>query len=486
MRRNRIKLIHKALPGLMLLLLMSAIQASPLWTFESLTATKMAVPANGTATVQYRITNQSKKRHNLAMRSIRGISQITTGFGICRNPFILNNKESCILSLQINGTELNAPIMEGPVVCNQGNNHNQCYQPNKSNTLQITQAPPILDATIAANGSPLTLTVNGASGQLIISNSSTEVAATNITSNFTGTALDGNVIETGNTCALVPPGGSCTITYIPGNTVVPLSNFSIQGTNTNVLTAAIKIESGSTLTLVNPNPGPTIGGAVVTLTGSGLNGATAVTFGGSPATNLQVINSTSVTVITPAHIAGDVDVVIDTPAGGATLINGYSYVTPIPGQASSGGIIACANGGTQNLIATTSDISSSIKWGTFAATNASGDTDGKINTDLIIATLGAGSYAARSCYDYSIDSQGNSPCLAGNICYSDWFLPAKAQLNCLYTNRGDIGGFFTDGYWSSTEYATDPARAWRQLFNTGSQGAISKGLLNRVRCVRNF
>ena len=486
MRRTTIILPHKIVSILLLLLFISALQASPLWTFDPLTPTTMAIPANGTATVQYRITNQSKRAQKLSMKDIIGATQITSGFGVCGNPFLLTSKGSCILSLQINGSQLNVPIMEGPIVCQHGNSPHQCYQPGKSNILHITQSPPILDANISVNGSPLTLTVNGASGQLIISNSSTEVAATNITSNFTGTALDGTVTETGNTCAQVPPGSSCTLTFTPGNTVVPLTNFSIQGTNTNVITAAIKIESGSTLTGVNPNSGTAAGGVPVTLTGSGLTGATNVTFGGTPATNINVINTSTVSAITPAHVAGAVDVVIDTPAGGATLVNGYTYVSTAAGQPSAGGVIACINGGMLNLIAATVDNSSSIIWGTFVATNASSTTNGAANTALILAVLGSGSYAAQLCDTYAIDSQGNTPCQAGNVCYSDWFLPAKDQLNCLYTNRVAIGGFFTDGYWSSTEFATDPARAWRQLFSAGGQGAVSKGLTSRVRCVRTF
>ncbi|HAT8718438.1 TPA: hypothetical protein JBA26_15560, partial [Legionella pneumophila] len=56
---------------------------TPLWTFEPLTATTVAVPANGTAVVQYRVTNQSSKPHTLTMQAIRGIAQITTGLNVC-------------------------------------------------------------------------------------------------------------------------------------------------------------------------------------------------------------------------------------------------------------------------------------------------------------------------------------------------------------------------------------------------------------------
>ena len=332
MQRNKDSFMKRLLTFLCSgLMLATAYAGTPLWTFEPLTATTIAVPANGTAMVQYRVTNQSSKPHSLTMQPIHGITQITTGLNVCGNPFVIRGKRSCILSLQINGSQLNSPVMDGPVVCQQGT-PNQCYRPSSANILRITQAPPITNAVITVAGSPLTLTVNGPTGQLTITNTTLEVAATNIISNFTGTALDGNVTETGNTCANVPPGGSCTLTYTPGNMIVPQTNFTIQGTNTNVLTAAIAIQSGSTLTTINPTSGPASGETGFTLTGTGLTGATSVTFDGIAATSVNVVNSTTVTGVTPAHAVGVVDIVIDTPAGGATLVNGYTYVPTAVGQ----------------------------------------------------------------------------------------------------------------------------------------------------------
>ncbi|MDP1603838.1 MAG: IPT/TIG domain-containing protein [Legionella sp.] len=354
-------------------------------------------------------------------------------------------------------------------------------------TPALAGQPPLTDAVITVSNSPLTLAVNGASGQLTINNISTSVIATNITSDFTGTALDGNVTETGNTCASVAPGASCTLTYTPGNTLVPQTNFTIQGSNTNAVTAVIDIESGTTLTGVNPCSGALIGGTSVTLTGTALTGATAVRFDGVAATSVNVINSTTVTAVTPANAStGAVDVVIDTPAGGGALSHSYTYVTTAAGQPSGGGVIACTDGGLQNFIVPAANNSNSIIWGPFTLTGAKSDTDGATNTSTIVTALGAGTYGAQLCNDYAIDSQGNTPCRPGNICYNDWFLPAKNQLNCMYTNRVAIGGFTNDGYWSSTELFSDTARAWFQLFTHGSQGAISKGFSQAVRCARAF
>lgn len=346
-------------------------------------------------------------------------------------------------------------------------------------------------AMLSLTGSPLALTVNGSVGALTVTNTSTQVAATNIAASFTGTALAGNVTETGNTCTAVAPGGSCTLTFTPGNTVVPVTDLTISGDNTNTITAAIEVQSGSTLTAINPAQGAASGGTGFTLTGTGLTGTTGITFDGVAATSVNVVNSTTVTAVTPAQVVGAVDVVIATPAGSATLANGFSYLATAVGQSASGGTIAALNGGLQNLVAAVADNTAAIEWGGMGiATNAQSDSDGATNTAMIVATLGNNGgtpYAAQLCNDYEVDSQGNTPCEAGNACYDDWFLPSSDQLHALYTNRLAIGGFASALYWSSTEFSGLPTSfAQSQFFDTGAPNSSNKDLLTRGRCVRAF
>jgi hypothetical protein len=145
------------------------------------------------------------------------------------------------------------------------------------------------------------------------------------------------------------------------------------------------------------------------------------------------------------------------------------------GDPADGGVIADVNG----LIATPSDNSTNIHWGGFGTfTNAQSDTDGAGNTSAIVTTLGSGTYAAQLCDDLEI---------AGGYT-SDWFLPAKDQLNTLYTKRGDIGGFnLFSVYWSSTESTSSPdLGAWAQDFFNGAANSYSKSSTSYVRCVRAF
>jgi hypothetical protein len=188
------------------------------------------------------------------MQAIQGVTQTMPDNTSCSNPFNLPGKSSCVLNLQVNGSQISSTIQGGPVICQQGSLL-QCYQPSAVNLLHITSSPIEGDAVITVTGSPFSVAPNGM-GQLTINNISTEFSATNITSNFTGTSLDGLVTETGNTCALVNPGASCTLTYTAGPAesigINPI-DFTIEGTNTNALTAAMRIQS-VLVAIVSPLP----------------------------------------------------------------------------------------------------------------------------------------------------------------------------------------------------------------------------------------
>ncbi|MFR9799983.1 IPT/TIG domain-containing protein [Streptomyces sp. MS06] len=81
-----------------------------------------------------------------------------------------------------------------------------------------------------------------------------------------------------------------------------------------------------TATAITPTSGPAAGGTPFAITGSNLSGAT-VTVGGAAATNVIVDPTGTVLAgITPAGTAGNVAVVVTTPAGTATVTGGFTYV----------------------------------------------------------------------------------------------------------------------------------------------------------------
>ncbi len=86
-----------------------------------------------------------------------------------------------------------------------------------------------------------------------------------------------------------------------------------------------------TVSLVTPSGGSILGGTAVTITGTNFTGATGVTFDGTTATSISVVDSTTITCVTPAHAQGQVDVVVTGPGGSGTGTNAYRYGnTPFP------------------------------------------------------------------------------------------------------------------------------------------------------------
>lgn len=109
------------------------------------TVTAMLLPNNFTETVRYQVTNQTAITRTLTMTPILGVSQTTTGAGVCPNPFTLASQQTCILTLVVNGSQV-APsgIHSGPVICktNGPGNSNPdpflCSQPSLQNTLAVS------------------------------------------------------------------------------------------------------------------------------------------------------------------------------------------------------------------------------------------------------------------------------------------------------------------------------------------------------------
>jgi heme/copper-type cytochrome/quinol oxidase subunit 2 len=87
-----------------------------------------------------------------------------------------------------------------------------------------------------------------------------------------------------------------------------------------------------TISGVSPATGPTTGLTPVTITGTNFQSGAAVTFGSRPATNVTVVNATSITALTPlgptsAQLA--VNVVVTNPdATTGTANNAFTYTVP--------------------------------------------------------------------------------------------------------------------------------------------------------------
>lgn len=120
------------------------------------------------------------------------------------------------------------------------------------------------------------------------------------------------------------------------NVPVPVPADAVNGTWTvtisdglTTIDADFQVIGIPTASTLAPDAGPTAGGQLVTVTGTNFAGVDlTVTVDGLPvvpASNVVVINNTTLTYLTPAHAAGPVDVEVTTP-GGTTGPLLYTYL----------------------------------------------------------------------------------------------------------------------------------------------------------------
>jgi hypothetical protein len=132
-----------------------------------------------------------------------------------------------------------------------------------------------------------------------------------------------------------------------GSPTVVSTNLSVTGLFTIVLTSTANsatgtwtlsitgpgtLEMGPVIRSCTPNSGSTGGGTSITLAGDFFTNTNGVNVGGTPVTNLVVVNDTTITCVTPAHAAGLVDIVVNKTGGfglTGTLFDGFTYnLTP--------------------------------------------------------------------------------------------------------------------------------------------------------------
>ena len=155
--------------------------------------------------------------------------------------------------------------------------------------------------------------------------------------------------------------------WLPGS--VDVTVVTVGGTSATSSADLFTYVAVPVVTGVSPAAGPVAGGTTVTIIGAGLANASAVKFGGVPATIISDSDS-QIVVRSPANVAGTVDVTVVT-VGGTSAISALDQFTyaPIPAVASlspsagpvAGGITVTITGaGLANATA--------VKFGTALAT----------------------------------------------------------------------------------------------------------------------
>jgi streptogramin lyase len=183
---------------------------------------------------------------------------------------------------------------------------------NTSVTATFTLLPPTV-TTVApaagsvAGGTPLTITGTNFLSPATVSVGGVSAGNVVVVNNSTITAVAPVGLFAGTVgVSVTTPGGTVTLpnafTYLP----LPV------------------------ITSVSPSAGPLAGGTAITIAGTGFLPGTAVAVGGVSATNVVVLNATTVTAVTPAvQVTGTVAVSLATLAGVAVLPGAFTY-QPVP------------------------------------------------------------------------------------------------------------------------------------------------------------
>ncbi len=191
-------------------------------------------------------------------------------------------------------------------------------------TPAITELFPSTGPT--SGGTAVTITGTGFTGATSVTFGG--IAATNVT-----------VVSDTQLAVTAPAGnlGPATVTV-----TTPVGSASTSASN-QYFYANTPVVSG-----ISPASGPNSGGTSVTISGSGLTGVSAVSFGTVSASSLTVESDTTVIATAPAHADGTVDVTVTNPAGTSATVaaDQYTYTAAAPAVTSVAPATGPSGGGT--------------------------------------------------------------------------------------------------------------------------------------------
>lgn len=367
----------------------------------------------------------------------------------------------------------------------------------------VTQ-PTITSPTAGQTGVGLTPTIQSSAfatvpaGQGVHQSSQWQIATT---SDFLNIAYDSG-IDTVNKTSVTVPNGLLTIntpyyvrvkhtsSTIGASAWSPTVTFTT--TNSYIVTPTVTITGGTT----NVGQTPTITTSAFTVFG-GTDTHTStdwiITKVSDGSTAWQSVGNTTnkTSIVVPANVlivgtqytakARFTGAVKGSSAyGTVNFTTATSFIPTTPGTPFGGGLYAGQitedDGITYAIIvapkAQGGEASGTLAWKTTqTTTTGTGSLNNGFNNTAAMVAAGISLHpAANFCKGLSING------------YTDWYLPAKDELNLLYTNRGSLDGFVQSYYWSSTQYSS--TFSWYQSFDNGFQDTYYKTYSGYVRGVR--
>lgn len=250
------------------------------------------------------------------------------GGGIAGYLFGTNTNQTCSISNCYNTGNISTTSVttSGPGgICARGSGYNSAtitYNP----IIQITNCYNVGTIDASSNG------ILGGNGSAVPNNKPT-INITNCYTLYTGsgtaitsmTAIYATITQTtcGNSSSWVDTTVNLYLTGTPTSLYVnnPGATWVTLASNTPYRLSSLNSISG-----ISQTAGTTLGNTLVTIFGNSLAGTTSVTFGANPATNITVVNDTTITCKTPANSVGNVDVVVTRTNIGASNPIYFTYV----------------------------------------------------------------------------------------------------------------------------------------------------------------
>jgi hypothetical protein len=197
---------------------------------------------------------------------------------------------------------------------------------------------------LATNGSAFTISYQADGGDAVVLTALGATPAVTRVSPATGPTTGGTLVTitgtsfTGATAVDFGTTAATNITVVNSSEITAASPAGAGVVDVSVTTPAGKSAISPadqftyvavpTVTGVSPNSGPTVGGSLVTITGTNLLDATAVDFGTTAVTSFSSDTASQIIVLSPAG-TGTVDVTVVTPAGTSATSSAdrFSYVS---------------------------------------------------------------------------------------------------------------------------------------------------------------
>jgi phosphatidylserine/phosphatidylglycerophosphate/cardiolipin synthase-like enzyme len=208
----------------------------------------------------------------------------------------------------------------------------------------------------------------------------------------------------------------------------PIWSFTTGGTAPTV---------GATVSSISPASGTANGGTSVTITGTKFAPGAIVSFDVATASKVVVVNSTTITAVTPPHVAGSANVVVTNTAGDqGSLSNGFLYTSTPPSTQPQLNVVvpntgSTAGGDSVTIAGSNLVLGSKVTFGGAPATIVSR------STVFVTVTTPAG--VAGSPVDVVLTNpQGQSATLTSAFTYAD--PPAPPSVSSISPAIGSFNG----------------------------------------------